>query len=429
VRPHDADYALLRSSYMRVGAPALVIRATSEEHVVEALQYAALVREAQGDVAFSIRSGGHGIAGTSTNDAGIVLDVRQLASIHVDTDTRLVTIGAGATWGEVAGELSPHGLVISSGNFGDTGVGGLATSGGIGYFARSQGLTIDAVRRVRLVTPDGRIRWVDDTHEPELFWAVRGGGAHVGVAVAFVIEATSLGEPGALIIHQNVQYFIDDVPGFTAAWGQWVDAAPRELESFLMIQREQGGVLVNARNVWAGSEASAAEPVLAAALDLGQAVGQTAQIVPYAHIVPSPGQPHIGQQRIHMRDVLVDRADAATGRAIEAALADELTLLAELRALGGAVSDVPADATAWAGRSQKALAATWTAPAEVERVDQSFAPLQAIGTGMYGAYSSDIRPSAAALSWPGATGERLRVLAQQTDPSGLLMSGRSLSVR
>src|SRR5690606_29492236 len=156
------------------------------------VRYAAAVRAAAGRrVPFSIRSGGHGIAGTSTNDGGIVLDLRALAAVEVDPTTRLVTIGAGATWGEVAEALSPLGLVISSGNFGDTGVGGLATAGGIGFFARSQGLTLDAVRRVRLVTADGAIRWVDADTEPDLFWAVRGGGSQVGVATAFVMRATS----------------------------------------------------------------------------------------------------------------------------------------------------------------------------------------------------------------------------------------------
>lgn len=428
VRPDHRDYPWMRSSYMRVGSPALVVRAISEDDVVATVRYAAAVRAAAGrQVPFSIRSGGHGIAGTSTNDGGLVLDLRALAAVDLDPATMQVTIGAGATWGEVAEALSPHGLVISSGNFGDTGVGGLATAGGIGFFARSQGLTLDVVRRVRLVTADGAIRWVDADTEPDLFWAVRGGGSQVGVATAFVMQATSLGAPGAPVIHQNVQYLVEDLPQFTTAWGEWIAAAPRQAESFLMLQRTHGSIFVDARTVWAGGDTAVAEPTLREALGLAHALGSTAQVVPYADIVPTPRQPHTGQQRIIMRDVLVDRADAVVGAAVGASLDDDITLLAELRALGGAVDDIPADATAWAGRGRAALAAIWTRPADDARVDAALAPLQALGTGMYGAYSSDTRPSAAELTWPGATGARLASIARRVDPDGLFDGG--LAVR
>jgi len=428
VTPQDrSEYARRRSTYMRAGTPAVIIRATTAEEVSLGVQHAAQVRRATGErVPFAVRSGGHGIAGTGTNQGGIVLDVRRMSEVSVDPATRLATIGAGATWGEVAAALAPHGLVISSGNFGDTGVGGLATAGGVGYFVRSQGLTLDAVRRVTLVTADGVIRTVDAQHEPELFWAVRGGATQVGVAVEFVIEATALGEPGAPVIHQNVQYYVDDLPAFTAAWGAWVDAAPRELTSFLMVQRAQGGIVVMARNVWAGSDPDAAEDTLRAALGLGRVMGTAAQIVPYADIVPTPGQEHYGQQTIHMRDVPVERADAQVGAAIARSLEDPLTLVAELRSLGGAVSDVPADATAWAGRSQRALAGIWTAPATIEQVDAAFAPLQELGTGTYGAYSSDTRPAEAERAWPAETGRRLLEIAQRVDPEHLFDGGLSL---
>lgn len=114
-----------------------------------------------------------------------------------------------------------------------------------------------------------------------------------------------------------------------------------------------------------------------------------AQVVPYPAIIPTPRSPHVGQQRIQMRDVLVDHADA----------------------------------TAWAGRHQEVLAATWTQPLGLDEVDASFAPLQALGTGTYGAYSSDTRASAAALAWPGATGDRLRRIAEQADPERLFDRG------
>src|SRR5690606_30756262 len=109
----------------------------------------------------------------------------------------------------------------------------------------------------------------------------------------------------------------------------------------------------------------------------------------------------------------------------EASLRDDVTLLAELRALGGAVDDVPAGATAWAGRGKAALAAIWARPADDARIDAAFAPLQELGTGMYGAYSSDTRRSAAELAWPGATGARLAAIARLVDPDELFDGGLS----
>ncbi|WP_460795180.1 FAD-binding oxidoreductase [Microbacterium sp. GXF0217] len=427
VSPGDDTYPWVRSTYMRVGSPELVIRPVDDAQVAAGLRYAAEVRRETGKrVPFSIRSGGHGISGSGTNDGGIVLDLSRMRAMDLEADGGILRVQAGATWGEVANLLSPHDLTITSGNFGDTGVGGLATAGGIGYFARSQGLTIDRVVRAKVATPDGSIRWVDEHNEPEIFWAVRGGAAHAGVAIEFDVLAEPIHSAAgdATIIHQNIQYLVTDLARFTNAWGEWIDGAPREAESFLMIQRDrQGSAVVHARNVWANDDVGAARPTLSAALGLDRVLGQDAQAVPYAAIVPSPGSPHIGQQTIRMRDVLVDSADEKVGAALAATLEDGITLVAEVRALGGAVSDAASESTAWAARSQRALAGIWTQPATIERVDAAFAPLQDVGTGAYGAYSSDIRSDTADLVWPGATGERLRRISEDVDPEHLFDGG------
>lgn len=430
VTPENArEYFGVRSSYMKVGSPALVLLPRTEEEAAAVVSYAAGVR-AVTDVAFSVRSGGHGIAGTSTNDGGIILDLRRLNRVQVlDEERGLVQVQAGAIWGDVALALAPFGLALTSGNFGDTGVGGLATAGGVGYLARSQGLTIDRLRSVLLLTADGATRWVDEHHDPELFWAVRGGGTHVGVVLDFIFEAERLGsiDGQASVFDQEIQYLIEDLPKFTQQWGEWIRTAPREVESFLMIQAVDGARYVaQARNVWAGDDAEAATPVLEGALQLAQILRQTARLSSYGDVVPTPRSVHTGQQRIVMRDVLVDEVDSALGVALAETLSHPATLLAEVRALGGAVADVPADATAWAGRHQEALVGIWANPAGEAAVDAAFSPLQATATGAYGAYSSDLRPSAAALAWPGSTGEKLRELAIRFDPTGLFARGLSL---
>ena len=428
VRPDDDEYAYVRSSYMAVGSPQVVIMAETDDDVAAGIRYAAEARERSGErIPFAVRSGGHGIAGTSTNTGGIVLDLSRMKNI--DWDGVHVRAQAGAGWGAVSQVLAPHDRVITSGNFGDTGVGGLATAGGIGFFARSQGLTIDRVRRAKLATADGNVRWIDAEHEPELFWAVRGGATQVGIVTEVELEPVHLGTEhgGASVIHQEVQYLTSDLPAFTRAWGDWIDAAPREAESFLMLQSAgDGRFVVRGRTVWAGDDADAATPVLTEALQLADVMRHDAAIVPYPAIVPAPGSVHAGQQTIHMRDVLVEHAEEEVGAAMAAALTHEATVVGELRALGGAVSDVAADATAWAGRSQRALAGTWVQPRSMAVEDASFAPLQELGTGTYAAYSSDTRPSASALAWPGATGSRLRAISELVDPNALFDGGHTL---
>src|SRR5699024_9477993 len=109
---------------------------------------------------------------------GVILDINRMRDIKVvDEARRRVRIGAGATWGEVAEVLAPRGWAISSGDAGGVGVGGLGTTGGIGYLGRLQGLTIDHVVAAEVVTADGSVVHASAEQNPDLFWALRGAGA------------------------------------------------------------------------------------------------------------------------------------------------------------------------------------------------------------------------------------------------------------
>lgn len=430
---HEGDplYNRVRSNYMRVGSPRLVIMAESDEQVSETIRYAAAVRQVTGvRVPFSFRSGGHGMTTSSVNDGGIILDISRMNKVQVtDPATGMVRVQAGAVWAEVAAVLAPHDLVVSSGNFGGTGVGGLGTSGGFGYFARKHGLTIDRMRGAKIITADGSIHWVDDEHEPDLFWAVRGGGSQIGITTEFLFEAVRVGSAtgDASVISQTAQYMTDSLGNFVEDWGEWIRTAPREMTSFLFLDRAGvGQYAVTAMNIWEGTEQDKALPVIEAAARLAPLVGHQVIIIPYPEVVLGGREPHTGQQRIRLRDVLVDRANRQLGEAFEQALSYRTTGRVELRSLGGAVSDVPEDATAWAGRNQDVLAATWIHQRSPAEEDEAFAPLQHIGTGTYGAYSSDTRPTAAELAWPGETGIRLREIARRVDPDRLFDQGLHL---
>lgn len=218
VLPSDARYERVRHGYVHRGAPATVIFPESVEETAAALAYA----RATGTVV-SVRSGGHGISGRSTNDGGVVVDISRLDHIAVlDRAQRRVRIGAGARWGRVAQVLAPHGLAISSGDTGDVGVGGLVTAGGMGWFARRHGLTIDHVTAVEIVLADGTFVRADAEHHPDLFWAVRGAGGNFGVVTAVELEASETGD----VVFANLVFDARDTAPLVEEWGPYSRPRP-----------------------------------------------------------------------------------------------------------------------------------------------------------------------------------------------------------
>ncbi len=204
-----------------------MLRPGDADEVASALEFA----RAQ-DVPLAIRSGGHGISGRSTNDGGIVIDLGALNAVEVlDPETGRVRLGPGARWGNVAQALAPHGLGMSSGDYGDVGVGGLATAGGVGFLVRRHGLTIDHVVAAELVLADGTFARADD----DLLWAVRGAGANFGIVTAFELEAYPVGD----VVFSTMAFEAD--AALLERWGEVVEAAPRELTSFLSVFSRRGG--------------------------------------------------------------------------------------------------------------------------------------------------------------------------------------------
>ena len=160
--------------------PAAVIRVANAQDVAAVVDIA---RESGLELA--VRSGGHSGAGHSTTDGGLVIDLREMKKVDVDPASRTAWAEAGATAADVATAADAHGLAVGFGDTGSVGIGGITTGGGIGYLTRKHGLTIDSVIAADVVTADGKLRRVDANTEPDLFWAIRGGGGNVGVVTRF----------------------------------------------------------------------------------------------------------------------------------------------------------------------------------------------------------------------------------------------------
>ncbi|HEY2077355.1 MAG TPA: LLM class flavin-dependent oxidoreductase [Streptosporangiaceae bacterium] len=409
VEPGDRAYPKVRSTYLRSGAPGLVLRPGTAPEVAEALAFAR-----QQEVPLSIRSGGHGISGRSTNDGGIVIDLARLHSIDV-TSTQ-VRVGPGATWGHLAQALAPSGLAMSSGDFGDVGVGGLATAGGIGFLGRKFGLTIDHVTAAELVLADGRIVRADATENPDLYWALRGAGGNFGIVTAFELAAYPLGD---VVVAQMI-YDATETAGLLERWGKLVEAAPRELTSFLYVSPGRPGSppVAQATSVWADDDTDAAVGALTPLLSAGPVLGQQAQRLPYASVVAPQDAAHYGGQAeplfsngfaMHLTPELTERIAAGLDRGA--------AFFVAIRAVGGAVNDVDPQSTAFAHRHQNFNVSS--VGANPERFRRYWDQLRPALDGLYLSFETDRRPERLHDAFPDDTLTRLRQLKARYDPDNV----------
>jgi hypothetical protein len=415
VEPGDRGYRAVSSTYMRGGAPGLVLRAPTVAEVADAIRFV----RGQRDVPLGIRSAGHGVSGRSTNRGGIVIDVGAMNSIDVlDRDRRLVRIGPGATWKQISVALLPYGWAIGSGDYGGVGVGGLATAGGIGFLSREQGLTIDRLRAVELVLADGSEVRASAEENPDLFWAVRGAGANFGVATAFEFEAAAVGEVG----WARLIFVSTDLEGTLRRYGELASSAPRDTSVFLVTgPPQQGQSVIQLFGVVDNADPDVVIARLTPFLDLGTLAQQQVVITPYAGVMGMAAdvgpEGHQGYGDVHSRSAFIPALTASVAQDTARMLRGGEVFFFELRAMGGAIADVPADATAFAHRSAAFQLAALGAS---ERgLDAAFAPVRKHAEGLYLSFETDQGPERLRDAFPAATLERLRRLKRRYDPANL----------
>jgi alkanesulfonate monooxygenase SsuD/methylene tetrahydromethanopterin reductase-like flavin-dependent oxidoreductase (luciferase family) len=412
VEPGDRGYESVRHNYLYAGSPGLVLRPRSAEQVAEALAYARTQ-----EVPLGVRSGGHGISGRSTNDGGIVLDLGALDGVEVvDPATRRVRLGAGATWGRVAEALVPHGWAISSGDFGGVGVGGLATTGGIGLLGRVYGLTIDRVVAAEVVTADGRVRHASPGEHPDLYWGLRGAGGNLGVVTWVEIEAMALGD----VVFSQLTLDASDTAGLLQRWGATVEAAPRELTSFLVLspaRRGQGPVAM-LYTVYAGDDTETAVRLLERLAEAGPPLGHQGYVLPYSGVVRPAGRHHAGGGDPAVRSGLVTHLDGDVSRAFEKVATSGAAHFLQIRATGGAAHDLAPDETAYPHRHQNfVLTAMSSSQSSLDPVwDAELAPY---ADGLYLSFDTDTRPERLLDAFGAPNLARLRRIKRTYDPDNV----------
>jgi FAD/FMN-containing dehydrogenase len=437
IGPDDAGYDEARVvTYREDARPALIIRAADAGDVARAVD---LARDSGLELA--VRSGGHSGVGHGTTDGGIVLDLSPMKGIDIDVAGRTVWAETGLTAGELSTAVGEHGLVIGFGDTGSVGIGGITVGGGVGYLARKFGLTIDNVLAADVVTADGTLVRTDAEHEPDLFWAIRGGGGNFGVVTRFQYRLHELPSivGGMLLLPATPEV----IAGFIAA----AEAAPEELSAIAnvmpvppmpFVPAEQHGTLgLMALMTWAG-ETEAGQRALAPFRALATPIADMLRPMTYAEMFPPEeegGPKFFGVNRTFF----VDHVDVEMGRLMlerieeHGRTTDALFAAVQIRVLGGAVSRIPVDATAYAHRKGRIMVNVAAVVSSLEATAGHTAWLDdfaaALGQGDDGKYVNFVLDEGKAgvrQAYPGATWDRLTAIKRRYDPTNLFRLNQNI---
>jgi FAD/FMN-containing dehydrogenase len=219
----DPGYDGVRPVYnaMRPGRPAVVVQATGTADVIDAINFA---REQS--LLLAVRGGGHSVAGLSSVDGGVLLDLTLMNGVEVDPDARLVRAQGGALWGDVDRETQVFGLVTPGGIVSDTGIAGLTLGGGEGWVRRRYGLSCDNLVAAQVVDAKGQVRTASAGSNPDLFWAIRGGGGNFGVVTSFTFM---LHELGPTVAFAGAFHPIAEAPRVLRGYRDFMAGAPDEV--------------------------------------------------------------------------------------------------------------------------------------------------------------------------------------------------------
>jgi FAD/FMN-containing dehydrogenase len=219
----DPDYDQARRIWNKMidRRPALIARCSGAADVARAVAFA---RER--DLLVAVRGGGHSFPGYSTCNGGLVIDLSAMRSVRVDPATKRAQVAGGAWIGDLDWESQQYGLATPMGEISNTGVGGLTLGGGYGWLARRHGVACDNLQSADLVTADGNLLHVSATENPDLFWAIRGGGGNFGVVCSFEYR---LHEIGTQVLAGDLIYAPAQARSAMEYYSQFAANAPREL--------------------------------------------------------------------------------------------------------------------------------------------------------------------------------------------------------
>jgi FAD/FMN-containing dehydrogenase len=434
ITPDDAAYDGARTVFYGGidRRPAAIVRPKDATDVSRVVSFA---RERGLELA--VRSGGHSLAGHSVSEGGIVLDLRDMKGLAIDVAGRTAWAETGLTAGEYTKATGAHGLATGFGDTGSVGIGGITLGGGIGYLVRKHGLTVDNLLAAEVVTADGDRLYLDAETHPDLFWAIRGGGGNFGVATRFKFRLHEVDEiVGGMMILPATS---DTIASFVAE----AEVAPDELSTIasvmvappmpLLPAEAHGKPVIMAMLVYAG-EVEPGERAIAPFRDLAEPIADMVGPMRYPEIYP-PHEEDDHRPIASARTMFLDAIDLPVAQAIVEHLRASTARMAaaEIRALGGAMARVPADATAFAHRHSRIMvnvAAMYERPEE-EAVHEPWvrdfaASLRQGDRGAYVGFLGEEGEARIREAYPGATWERLAAIKGRYDPTNLFRLNQNI---
>jgi FAD/FMN-containing dehydrogenase len=338
--------------------PATIVRAMNASDVVKVIQIAA-----EREQLLAIRCGGHSFPGLSTCDDGIVLDLSLMSDVAVDPISCTAEVAGGALLRDLDAAGSPYGLVTPAGVVSHTGVAGLTLGGGMGWLSRRFGLTIDSLLAVEIVTADGHLLRVSSEEEPDLFWAIRGGGGNFGVVTKFNFSMHSL---GPATVGRWIYPFSEAISALQHYRECLVDA-PRELTTVCVLTRATLSVTA----LWSGS-VEESESTLTCFGTLGRAFSSTLGGMTFIELQKASDQRMAWGRRYYAKGGFLREIDETFITALADAMAAAPTEDAEvyILQLGGAVCDSEEGATPYSGRAAGhywIVEPAWDDPADDEK--------------------------------------------------------------
>lgn len=409
--------------------PAAIVRCASERDVQITV---AVARERGLDLA--VRGGGHGVAGFSTVEAGIVLDLAGLATVEVDPQRRVATVGGGATWADVDAATAKYGLATTGGLVSTTGVGGLTLGGGIGWLTRYCGLACDNMVSARLVTADGQTQQIGPASDAELWWALRGGGGNFGVVTSFELALHPVGP----IVGGLMLFPIDRLTEVGSTYRDWAAGLSNSFTTMMVLLtgpddpelpesvRGQACVAIAGCHVETPDVADAdLQPIRA----LGPAA-DLFDVMPYPLLQQMFDADLPAGRRSYFTGVFTHGCPDQLLDALHEAAATWPSAGCEidLHHMGGAAGQVPVDATAFSGRTAAYTAniyGCWDDPDDdsqhmewARRTAESIRPIAADGN--YVNFMGDAAEAGGVQTAYGASRyNRLRAVKRRLDPDNL----------
>ncbi len=355
LRPDDEDYAQARCIWNAMAArrPALIARCADVEDVQRAVRAASAA-----DVLTAVRCGGHSLAGFSTCDDGLVIDLSRMRQASVDPQARKARFAGGCLLGSIDAATQQHGLVFPSGVVSHTGASGLVLGGGFGWLTRLHGLSCDNVEGFTLVTTDDSIVHASGKENADLFWALQGGGGNFGVVTEFEVKL----HPLRSVVLAEGLCLEDDISGLLRHWRDFMPEAPDQLKWNLNLRlapnaenipaHVRGRAVASESALWLG-DPEEGERYLNHIFSLSKPVAVTKKVVSYLDLQTMADNEFPHGRRYYTKSGYFKSLDDTSIEQMVQALATvpSPATQIELAYLGGAAARIAPHETAFGDRS------------------------------------------------------------------------------